>query len=261
MSNESITDPPQSVPHLARRPLIGITTRLDLRNDTFYLRRYYAEAVAAAGGSPVYLPLLADREALIDLAARLDGVLLSGSDSDLDPALYGEEPHARLGPVVPERDAVDLLLLEIIEARKLPLLAICFGIQSLNVSRGGTLIQDIESQVVSAYKHEQGAPYDRESHSIEIEPESLLARLAGARIARVNSTHHQAIKEPGRNLKVVARAKDGVIEAVEDQRADRFLLGVQWHPEVGWERNELSARIFRAFVEAAGERGQISERG
>ncbi len=118
------------------RPLVGITTRLDLKDNTFYLRRFYAEAVAAAGGAPVYLPLLSDSEVLLPIAASLDAVVLSGSASDLDPALYGEEPHPRLGPVTPERDQTDLALLDYIETQRLPLLAICFGIQSLNVSRG-----------------------------------------------------------------------------------------------------------------------------
>ncbi len=232
------------------RPLIGITTRLDPAKDTFYLRRYYAEAVAAAGGTPVYIPLVKDREALLSLAGRLDGLLLSGSNSDIDPAHYGEEPRQGLGDVVPERDAADLLLLDYAESRRLSVLGICFGAQSLNVSRGGSLIQDLESQCPGALKHEQGVPYDRTSHGIAIEPESLLARLAGGVEARVNSTHHQAMKEVGRDLRIVAKALDGVIEAVEDTRADRFVLGVQWHPEVGWRENSLSRAIFSTFVNA-----------
>ena len=236
------------------RPVVGITTRLDLKDNTFYLRRFYAEAVAAAGGSPVYLPLLSDPEVLLPIARSLDGVVLSGSASDLDPALYGEEPHQRLGPVAPERDKTDLALLAYIEAERLPLLAICFGIQSLNVSRGGTLYQDIGSQIPGALKHEQGPPVDRPSHSIEITEGSMLARLSGGTKVRVNSTHHQAIKDLGKNLKITARAADGVIEAVEDVRTDRFLLGVEWHPEAGWERNAFSRAIFEALVNAARER-------
>ena len=238
----------------AKRPLIGITTRLDLRDQTFYLRRYYAEAIAAAGGVPVYLPLIADRHSIDSLASRLDGILLSGSASDVDPSRYGEEPHPRIGPVVSERDQTDLALLEFAEQNRTPLFGICFGLQSLNVSRGGTLHQDIASQVSGAYKHEQDPPVDRPYHTIDIEPESVLARLAGAPTARVNSTHHQAIKTPGRDLKVTATALDGVIEAVEDTRSDRFVIGVQWHPEMGWESNSLSRALFSAFVAAASKR-------
>ena len=235
--------------------MIGITTRLDLNDNTFYLRRYYAEAVAASGGTPIYVPLVKDDDALHSLAEVLDGLLLSGSNSDLDPALYGEEPHRRLGHVIPERDKADLLLLKHAEERRLPLLGICFGMQSLNVSRGGSLIQDLSAQVPGALKHEQGAPFDRASHAIVIEPESILARLTGGSEARVNSTHHQAVKKLGNNLRVVASARDGVIEAVEDTRRDRFVLGVQWHPEVGWEQNDLSRVIFVAFITAAKGQG------
>ena len=238
----------------ADRPLIGITTRLDLRDQTFYLRRYYAEAVAAAGGVPVYLPLISDGNVIQSLAARLDGILLSGSASDLDPGLYGEEPHPQIGPVVSERDTTDLALLGFIEEQRVPLFAICFGLQSLNVSRGGTLYQDIPSQVPGAFKHEQGPPVDRPYHTIDIVTDSLLARLAGTATTRVNSTHHQSIKTPGRDLRVTATALDGVIEAIEDTRQDRFVVGVQWHPEMGWESNAFSRALFSAFVAAAGER-------
>lgn len=232
------------------KPLIGIPTRLD-EHDAFYLRRYYAEAVVAAGGLPVYLPLIPQREYLTPLADQLHGLLLSGSNSDLDPAYYGEEPHPKLGSVIPERDETDLLLLEIAERHSLPVLAICFGMQSLNVARGGSLYQDIEAQIANPIKHEQGRPVQRPSHGIEIESESLLAQLAGASHARVNSSHHQAIKKLGRHLRVIARATDGMIEAVTDPRPDRTVLGVQWHPEIGWERDRFSQAIFRWFVIAS----------
>lgn len=233
-----------------QRPLIGITERLSTE-DTFYLRRYYSEAVEAAGGIPIHIPLIPKREYLTALSDLLDGLVLSGSNSDLDPALYGEEPHPKLGPVFPERDETDLMLLEIAEARALPVLAICFGMQSLNVSRRGNLIQDIESQVAGAIKHEQGQVYTRPSHGIRIEADSLLAQLAGAESVRVNSSHHQAVNQVGRDLKVIACASDGVIEAVIDSRADRFVLGVQWHPEIVWQSDKLSQAIFGKFIEAA----------
>ena len=236
----------------ATRPLIGVTTRLN-EEQTFYLRRYYAEALAAAGGVPVYIALIPDRGYLTALAAQLDGLLLSGSNSDLDPSYYGEEPHPQLGSVVPERDETDLLLLELAEARALPLLAICFGMQSLNVWRGGSLIQDIGAQVPDHIKHEQGQVFNRPSHQIKIEADSLLAQLAGGETWRVNSSHHQAIKKVGRALRVIARATDGVIEAVVDPRPDRFVLGVQWHPEIGWERDELSKKIFNRFIKESSQ--------
>ena len=236
------------------RPLIGITSRLDLTEQTFYLRRYYAEAITAAGGDPVYLPLIPDKAYLLSLAARLDGLMLSGSNSDIDPVHYGEEPHLYLGAVVEERDKTDLLLLEVAEARNLPVLAICYGAQALAVSRGGSLIQDLPSERSGIFKHDQGEPYSRPSHKIKIAAESILAGLAGGETARVNSSHHQAILEPGRDLHVVARAFDGIIEGIEDTRPNRFVLGTQWHPELGWETDNLSKAIFQRFVAEAAPR-------
>lgn len=234
------------------RPLIGVTTRLDAENQ-FYLRRYYGEAIFEAGGAPLYLPLIPDADYLGAVMARLDGLVLSGSNSDLDPVSFGEEPHPRLGAVIPERDATDLLLLDLAEQAGMPVLAICYGMQALNVARGGSLLQDIESLVENPLKHEQGRPADRPSHTIEIEPESILGQIAGRTRLRVNSSHHQAVKRIGRNLRVVARAADGIIEAIEDTRPDRFVLGVQWHPETGWERDPFSQALFSRFIEAAAE--------
>jgi putative glutamine amidotransferase len=232
--------------------LIGVTTRLSAE-ENFYLRRYYAEAVEGAGGAPVYIPLIPDREYLSALCERLDGLVLSGSNSDIDPVYYGEEPRQKLGSVIPERDETDLILLEAAERRSTPVLGICFGMQSLNVSRGGSLIQDLASQTPDAIKHEQGQTINRPSHHIRIESDSILAQLAGGETARVNSSHHQAVKEIGRDLRVIARAPDGVIEAIIDTRPDRFVLGVQWHPEVGWEKDKFSQAIFKKFIDESKE--------
>lgn len=236
------------------KPLIGIPVRLDFTQDVLYLKRYYAEAVFAAGGIPLHIPLITDQEYLRHIGMLIDGLMLSGSDSDIDPARYGEEPQPNLGPVVPERDETDLFLLSLAEDRRIPVLGICFGCQSLNVSRGGMLIQDIPSQVPAALKHSQGLPANRPSHQIDIEQGSLLAELAGTDCVRVNSSHHQAIRKVGHNLRAIARAHDGITEAIVDPRPDRFVLGVQWHPEVGWEKDALSQAIFKRFVAEAEKR-------
>lgn len=230
--------------------------RLEHSTGRFYLGRHYSEAVKAAGGTPLHIPLIPDPEYLSEVAGCIDGLLLPGSDSDIDPELYGEQPHPKLGAVVPERDATDLFLLAEAETRRLPVLAICFGLQSLNVSRGGTLIQDIVSQVPGAIKHQQGIPVERQSHSIRVEAESFLEKalaVEGAK-AKVNSHHHQAIAKIGKDLRVTAAAADGVIEAVEDTRSDRYAAGYQWHPELGWENDVLSREIFRSFIEACTEK-------
>src|SRR5439155_8514834 len=234
-----------------QRPRIGITMRIELETNRFYLSRYYSEAVEAAGGLPVNIPLIPRADYIAGVMDSLDGVLLPGSDSDMDPQRYGHEPHQQLGFVHPLKDETDLLVLAEIEKRRLPLFAICYGIQSLNVSRGGTLIQDIRSQVPNAMKHEQGVPRDRHSHRVRILEDSMLGKLADDKDAPVNSHHHQAVETLGRELVATAWATDGIVEAVEDPRSDRFVLGVQWHPELGWEQDQLSRALFDRFVAEA----------
>ena len=235
------------------RPRIGITMRLELETDRFYLARYYSEAIEAAGGAPVHISLIPNPDYVSSVMDDLDGVLLPGSDSDIDPLRYGTEPHPNLGSVHPVKDETDLLVLDEIERRRLPLFAICFGMQALNVSRGGTLIQDIPSQLPKAIKHQQGAPRDRPSHAITLDRTSLLSSLAAAEQVLVNSHHHQAVEKVGRDLVATAWTSDGLIEAVEDSRPGRFSFGVQWHPELGWQRDRLSQALFERFIAEAKE--------
>ena len=230
------------------RPRIGITMRFELNTERFYLSRYYSEAIEAAGGAPVHISLIPDAKYISSLMAGMDGILLPGSDSDVDPLRYGQEPHEALGDVHQIKDETDLLVLSEVEKRRLPLLGICFGMQVLNVSRGGTLIQDIKSQMPGAIKHQQGPPRDRPSHRVKLLEGSLLATLAEADAAVVNSHHHQAIEALGENLVATAWTADGVVEALEDPRADRFVSAVQWHPELGWQDDNLSKALFEHFV-------------
>ena len=236
---------------MQKRPRIGITMRIELSTDRFYLGRHYSEAVEAAGGAPVHISLIPNADYVDSVLEGLDGILLPGSDSDVDPLRYGQQPHPELGSVYPIKDETDLLVIEAVERRKIPLFAICFGMQILNVSRGGTLIQDIKSQVPEAIKHEQGAPRNRPSHRITLLERTRLANVAGTLDAVVNSHHHQAIESVGANLVATAWTSDGVIEALEDPRPDRFVMAVQWHPEMGWEDDLLSQRLFRTFVNEA----------
>lgn len=233
------------------RPRVGIPMRIELETDRFYLSRHYSEAVEAAGGTPLQISLIPHAEYVAAAVEDLDAILLPGSDSDVDPLRYGHEPHPALGSVHSIKDETDLLILEQIERRRLPLLAICFGMQVLNVSRGGTLIQDIPSQVPGAIKHQQGAPRDRPSHRLRILEESLLSSLAESDNASVNSHHHQAIHTVGRDLVATAWTSDGLVEALEDPRSDRFVMAVQWHPELGWQKDNLSRALFNRFVSEA----------
>src|SRR5689334_25421341 len=140
-----------------KRPRIGIPMRIELPTDRFYLSRFYSEAVEAAGGAPVHISLIPKPDYLNSVVAGLEGILLPGSDSDVDPMRYGQQPHPKLGAVHSIKDETDLLLIAAAERKQIPIFAICFGMQILNVSRGGTLIQDIESYLPEAIKHEQGA--------------------------------------------------------------------------------------------------------
>jgi putative glutamine amidotransferase len=243
------------------RPKIGISMRLEIPSRRFYLGRDYSEALVGAGASPVHIPLIPDKGFLADLAAGLDGILLPGSDTDVDPARFGEQPHPNLGTVIDEKDRTDLFLLEEAERIGLPVFAICFGMQVLNVFRGGTLIQDIGSQVERPIKHQQGLPLERRSHSIQVEPNSLLEKALGVGLSttKVNSHHHQAIGKIGNDLQSTAFAPDGVVEAIEDTRNGRFNFGAQWHPEIDWRNDPLSLALFGEFVKAAeGRRAAIS---
>jgi putative glutamine amidotransferase len=233
------------------RPNIGIPCRFNTGKSRYELRETYAEAVYAAGGAPLLIPLIPEPDYMASILDRLDGVCLSGAGNDIDPINYGREPRPGLGRVIPRRDATDFLLLAGAEARQLPVLAICFGIQSLNVYRGGSLIQDIPSEAPGYLKHMQEGEYKRNSHSVSLSEGSLLAELAGRTTALVNSYHHQAVDAVGEDLEPIAWAPDSIIEAVINKRPGQFVLGVQWHPEVTWETDSLSRAIFAHFVSVA----------
>lgn len=229
--------------------------RLEIETNRFYLGRDYSEAVEAFGAVPFHISLIPNKTYVSEILKIVDGILLPGSDTDVDPLIYGAEPQPKLKKIVPEKDATDLMILREAEKLNLPILAICYGMQVLNVSRQGTLYQDIETDIENCVKHEQGAPMNRNSHRIEIRPQSLLESLVTnngkkGEVIKVNSHHHQAINKVGKNLIETAWAKDGVIECIEDTRKDRFVLGVQWHPELSWKTDSISANIFKRFIAA-----------
>jgi len=234
-----------------RRPRIGLTLDVDAEGRRYLLKRQYADAVWRAGGLPV--PLVhALGEAAEALVAELDGLVVTGGAFDVPPELYGERRLPACGPSKPERTAAELGLLRAALARRLPLLGVCGGMQLLAVARGGTLWQDLPSQFGA--RHEQAPPKDLPSHEVAIAPGSLLARLVGPEPLRVNSTHHQAVKDPGEGAVVTARAPDGVVEAIE-LPAFPFALGVQWHPEAVFVHEPRHQGIYAGLVEAARGRG------
>lgn len=204
-----------------------------------------------AGGIPILLPALENTAQIDRLVEMVDGLLLPGG-YDLDPITFGEEPLPGLGTVDPVRDELELAAAKKAMECGIPVLGICRGLQLLNVAAGGSLYQDLPSQVKgSLLQHQQTAPRWFPSHEVTITSGSTLGRLfGGVEHLRVNSSHHQAIKDVAPDFVVTARAKDGIVEAVES-RIHSFAVGVQWHPEVMWETAPEQAVIFQGFIEAA----------
>lgn len=243
------------------KPVIGVTaSAIDRRGaaygEVYTLIRKYAEGVLQAGGVPVIVPHNLDEESLQVLFDRLDGVLLSGG-GDIDPANYGEAPRAETSEVAADRDRVELTLARWIVEKEKPFLAICRGIQVLNVALGGTLIQDIPSEVPDALQHsfERGiVERGYHAHAVSIATDSRLAQVMQTELAQTNSWHHQALKQVAPKLQVTAYAPDGVIEAVEVP-GQKFAIGVQWHPEWLFEDQPEQRRLFEALVQACGVNG------
>jgi putative glutamine amidotransferase len=207
----------------------------------------YLRAIERSGGVPAVLPPLgpASVEAIVE---RVDGICLSGGP-DIDPSAYRGPDHEALGPTEPALDAFELALARAADARGLPILAICRGLQLLNVARGGTLHQHLPDTVGDRIVHRQWEPVDRATHWVRVDGASRRAGILGRRRTKVNSFHHQAAAELGRGLTPVAWAPDGTVEALEGT-GERFVLAVQWHAEGLVERPEHRA-VFSAFVDAA----------
>ena len=222
------------------------------RAPTYEIQQAYLDAILTAGGLPILLPTSLPINALPELVNRFNGFVLSGG-GDVDPALYSGHLDTTIHSIDPERDAFELALIPLVRATDKPLLAICRGMQVLNVALGGSLYEDIASALPAAQRHDWYPNYPRDylAHTVEIEPGSRLARILGTRKLRTNSLHHQAIRQPAPALEVVAHAEDGVIEAVELPEK-RFAIGVQWHPECLPEAPAMQ-RLFLEFVRASRE--------
>ena len=246
-------------PREGQRPLVGVTA--NYADQTLRLGEGYYRQIVAAGGLPVVLPPLADREALFSTLDRIDALLLSGG-ADINPLYAGEQPHPRLGAINSERDLPELLLCRLAANRQMPILGICRGIQTMAMALGGHVAQHIETTI----KHSQEAPRTEPTHTVTLAPGSLLARLyasapvspllgapcpvdggSAAMPLAVNSFHHQAVDDAGEHFRVAALAPDGTIEAIESAEEKPF-IGVQWHPEC---MGDDGLPLFRWLVEEA----------
>ena len=233
------------------KPLIGITPWYDYEKKITYIKHGYMEGIAEAGGLGVLMPLAWKEDELQDMCKRFDGFLLSGG-ADIDAKFFGEENLPFTGEISPLRDQLEIFIArEAVRSGK-PILGICRGIQVLNVALGGTLYQDIHSQIKDRVliKHSQDAPKWYPTHSISVEEGSKIWESFKQKCVWVNSFHHQAIKDVADGFLVTSRSPDGIIESIEHEK-HIFAVGVQCHPELMWERYNQHLELFRKFIEAA----------
>lgn len=232
------------------KPVIGLSCSYD-KDETQYrifLNHSYLDAIRHFGGIPLVLPSEGSEEEIRYLTSLCDGVLLTGG-MDVEPALFGEEKWNDTVSTTPERDQREFLICKLASERHLPIFGICRGIQIMNVYFGGTLYQDIPSQAPSEVTHSMAPPDHRCCHNCITAPGSPLATLTGKDTFGVNSHHHQAVKDVAPGFAVMGRCEDGIIEAIWNP-AEKFVWGVQWHPETIWDIEDSSALLFRAFIDA-----------
>jgi len=240
------------------KPIIGVTPdynagdREDMggQHPTYFLRARYLNAIEEAGGIPFILPLIDKPLVWKQILSQVDGLLFTGSGSDLSPGLYGEKQRYTFKRMSRERASLELGLAKLAHKLDVPTLGICGGMQSINVALGGTLFQDIDSQLKTSIPHQPTYSATKTAHSIQIKPRSLLHRIAGKATIKVNSSHHQSIKDVPPSLMTTAVSRDGVIEAIEGPDK-KFLLGVQWHPEFLYERHPVQKKLFQALIRHA----------
>ncbi len=246
-----------------RRPLVGVSSNYIFagsfgatggvgspRQDWCSVSTDYLKAIVQAGGIPVILPVFEDPSLAEPIITGLDALVLTGG-GDIDPVYFGELPLRQLGEVCPQRDEADLWLARYALAEDLPLLAICRGIQVLAVAAGGSVYQDIAAQVSGVINHSLIRTTKWHAvHDVSLHAGSLAAKVSGGGLVRVNSFHHQAVKQVVSPLAVTGTAVDGVVEVIESKE-HRFVLGVQWHPEMMTEHHPQAAALFRGLVAAA----------
>ena len=240
---------------MKRRPIIGISSSIivdEAGSFAGYKRAYvnkdYVDAVIRAGGVPLIIPFSTDKEVIISQAQLIDGLILSGGH-DINPYNYGQEPNPKLGETFPERDTYEMILLEESKKRNIPILGICRGFQLINVAAGGTLYQDLSLIPGNILKHNQVSNPTLKTHKVEIKENSFISSIFGKE-TMVNSFHHQVINKVANDFIVVAKASDGVVEAIE-HKTYKFLVAVQWHPEMLAVNCEKARELFSKFVEEA----------
>ena len=240
---------------MSKRAIIGISSSIIVDNSgsfagykRAYVNKDYVDAVIRAGGVPLIIPFSTDKEVIISQAQLIDGLILSGGH-DISPYNYGQEPSQKIGETFPERDTYEMILLEESKKRDIPILGICRGFQLINVAAGGTLYQDLSLIPGNILKHDQVSNPTLKTHKVEIKENSVISSIFGKE-TMVNSFHHQVIDKVANDFIVVAKASDGVVEAIE-HKTYKFLVAVQWHPEMLAVNCEKARVLFSKFVEEA----------
>lgn len=236
------------------KPRIGITTFLENRGRKTYssVSYNYINSVLLAGGIPVPIPIIEDKNNLKQYADIIDGIIFTGGE-DVTPFYYNENPTQHINFTSPERDEQEVELLQEVLRKNIPVLGICRGIQIINVAFGGTLYQDINSQVVGSLGHSPSElPVHNLYHNINIQQDSRLYDIFGVENLKVNSFHHQSVKDLGKGLKICALSADGIIEAVESTEED-FLMAVQFHPEDLTVKHPHFLKLFKTLIKEAGK--------
>lgn len=235
------------------KPVIGISGSILInKGNAFsgyrrsYVNQDYVEAVLRAGAIPFIIPFNEDLEATREMVEKVDGIILSGGH-DVNPYYYGEDPMLKIGELFPKRDVFDMELYKTAIELKKPIFGICRGYQIINVINGGTLYQDLSYADFVKIKHDQVDNPTQATHFVELEEGTFLKNILGEKY-KVNSFHHQILKDVAPGFKVVAKSSDGVIESIEKITEDNFVIGVQWHPEMLSASNEKSQEIFNEFV-------------
>ena len=241
--------PPARKPNKARTVAVTAGIRQDGDTSRVRLTAAYVTALENAGLVPIIIPPLSNERAAAAILESVSGLVLTGGE-DVDPARYGETPHPKIRSVNAARDATEAALIREAKSRGTPVLAICRGIQILNVALGGTLVQDISSQCDTDISHDDEGARDSRAHEIAIEPGSRIAAAMGTDNCAVNSFHHQSVKQVAEGMRITARSPDGVVEGLESVDDDWWVLGVQWHPEEMNESPEPWDRgLFKAFAQ------------
>jgi putative glutamine amidotransferase len=233
----------------SQKPIIGVTPSYDYDKMTAYVRPGYCEGIIEAGGIPLLLPFTTNDSVISEVFDKIDGILLAGG-VDIDPFYFQESVMPYNGSISPERDYLELLMAARAIEEKKPVLGICRGCQVLNVAGGGSLFQDIYSQIKDKpmLEHTQKAPAWYGTHEVTIQKDSLLLDILGTESIRTNSFHHQSIKDVADGFIISAVTSDGIIECIE-HISHPFCLGLQWHPERMWEKDRIFLKPFERFVE------------